>query len=317
MEWNQYRLETTAQAIELVTACLMENGINTFEVEDNIPLTQEEKEKMFIDILPELPKDDKAYFTFYLEQTQDCHGMIKKLLSDLEHARAFSDVGTLTLEQAVTKDIDWVNNWKKYFKPFEIDDIVIKPTWEPITKSMEGKMIVEMDPGTAFGTGMHETTQLVIRQMKKYKKENTCLLDVGCGSGILSIIGMKLGMKQGVGTDIDENAVKAAKENAKVNGIEKGILQYFAGNILSDKETRDRVGYECYDMAVANILADVIVPLAPMITQHMKKGGIFISSGIINTKEQEVLAAIKENSCLEVLEVTYQNDWVSITARKK
>lgn len=317
MEWNKYRLETTAQAIELVTACLMENGINSFEVEDNIPLTQEEKEKMFIDILPELPQDDRAYFTFYLEQTQDCHSMIKKLLQDLENIRTFSDIGTLALEQAVTKDVDWVNNWKKYFKPFEIDDIVIKPTWEPITKSMEGRMIVEMDPGTAFGTGMHETTQLVIRQMKKYRKENTCLLDIGCGSGILSIIGMKLGMKQGVGTDIDENAVEAAKENAKVNNIDDKTLQYFAGNILSDKETRDRIGYECYDMVVANILADVIVPLASIVTPHMKEGGIFISSGIINTKEQEVLNAIKANSSLEVLEVTYQNDWVSITARKK
>lgn len=317
MEWNKYRLETTVQAIELVTACLMENGINSFEVEDNIPLTQEEKEKMFIDILPELPQDDRAYFTFYLEQTQDCHSMIKKLLQDLENIRTFSDIGTLALEQAVTKDVDWVNNWKKYFKPFEIDDIVIKPTWEPITKSMEGRMIVEMDPGTAFGTGMHETTQLVIRQMKKYRKENTCLLDIGCGSGILSIIGMKLGMKQGVGTDIDENAVEAAKENAKVNNIDDKTLQYFAGNILSDKETRDRIGYECYDMVVANILADVIVPLASIVTPHMKKGGIFISSGIINTKEQEVLNAIKANSSLEVLEVTYQNDWVSITARKK
>lgn len=317
MEWNKYRLETTVQAIELVTACLMENGINSFEVEDNIPLTQEEKEKMFIDILPELPQDDRAYFTFYLEQTQDCHSMIKKLLQDLENIRTFSDIGTLALEQAVTKDVDWVNNWKKYFKPFEIDDIVIKPTWEPITNSMEGRMIVEMDPGTAFGTGMHETTQLVIRQMKKYRKENTCLLDIGCGSGILSIIGMKLGMKQGVGTDIDENAVEAAKENAKVNNIDDKTLQYFAGNILSDKETRDRIGYECYDMVVANILADVIVPLASIVTPHMKEGGIFISSGIINTKEQEVLNAIKANSSLEVLEVTYQNDWVSITARKK
>lgn len=317
MEWNKYRLETKVQAMELVTACLMENGINSFEVEDNIPLTQEEKEKMFIDILPELPEDERAYFTFYLEKEQDCHSIIKELLSDLENIRKMMDVGTLTLEQEVTRDTDWVNNWKKYFKPFEIDDIVIKPTWEPITQAMKGKMIVEMDPGTAFGTGMHETTQLVIRQIKKYKKDNICLLDVGCGSGILSIIGVLLGIEKAVGTDIDENAVIAAIENVKVNHIEQEKIQYFTGNILTDKNTKDQVGYQCYDMVVANILADVIVPLAGVITPHMKKGGIFISSGIIDTKEQEVLAAIQANHELEVLEVTYQNDWVSITARKK
>lgn len=317
MKWNQYRLETTTQAVEMVGAVLLEHGVDGFQVEDKIPLSKEDKEKMYIDILPELPEDDgKAYLTFYLEQDENCVKMLDAIQEGFEELRIFCDPGSGNIEQAVTDDNDWVNNWKKYFKPFEVDGIVIKPTWEEKTEQMQGKMVIEMDPGTAFGTGMHETTQLVIKQLRKYIQPDTRLLDVGCGSGILSIIAAKLGIAEGVGTDIDEAAIVAADENVITNQIPEGLLEYFKGNIIDDKATKERVGYEKYDVVVANILADVIIPLSKVIAPHMKTGGIFITSGIINNKEQDVVEAMKQNPELEIIDITYQNDWVSVTAKK-
>ena len=176
-------------------------------------------------------------------------------------------------------------------------------------------MIIHIDPGTAFGTGMHETTQLCIRQLKKYVTEETELLDVGTGSGILSIVALKLGARHAVGTDLDPCAVPAVEENKEANDIPVQDFEMMIGNIIDDKETQDRVGYEKYDIVVANILADVLVPLTPVILAQMKKGGIYITSGIIDDKEETVVNAVKEAG-LEVLEVTHQGEWVSVTARK-
>lgn len=315
MEWNRYRLETTAQAMEMVIAIFIENEITSFEIEDNVPLSEKDKKEMFIDILPDLPQDDRAYVNFYLKPEQDCEKILSNLKAGLNELKEFTDIGTGMIQSGITKEEDWVNNWKKYFKPFEIDDIIIKPTWEPY-QPKDGQLVIEMDPGTAFGTGMHETTQLVIRQLKKYITNQTVLLDVGCGSGILSIIAAKIGIKEAVGTDIDIRAVKAAIENQKVNGVAKEKLHYFVGNVLEEKEVQEQLGYERYDVVVANILADVIIPLSKVIPAQMKQGGIFITSGIIKEKEQEVEEAIRANTELEIIETTYQKDWVSITARK-
>jgi ribosomal protein L11 methyltransferase len=184
-----------------------------------------------------------------------------------------------------------------------------------VANSENYKMVIEIDPGTAFGTGLHETTQLCIRQLRKYINNDTNLLDVGCGSGILSIIGRKLGAKNAFGIDIDKAAITASIENAKVNGVEDNIT-FIEGNLIDEKEVKDKTGYECYDIVVANILADIIIPLSKVIAPHMKKGGLFITSGIINTKESEVVKAIEDNPELEIKEITYQKDWVSVTAVK-
>ena len=176
-------------------------------------------------------------------------------------------------------------------------------------------MIIHIDPGTAFGTGMHETTQLCIRQIRKYVTPQTRILDVGCGSGILGMLALKFGAKYSVGTDLDPCAIDATYENMEVNGIEKSQYEVMIGNIIDDKEVQDKVGYEKYDIVVANILADVLVPLTPVIVNQLKKGGIYITSGIIDMKEETVVNAVKEAG-LEVLEVTYQGEWVSVTARK-
>ena len=197
-----------------------------------------------------------------------------------------------------------------------MDDILIKPSWEEVKPEDREKLLIQIDPGTAFGTGMHETTQLCIRQLRKFLTQETELLDVGTGSGILSIISLKLGAKHAVGTDLDPCAVEAVRENMEVNGIDPSSFEMMIGNIITEKEIQDRVGYECYDIVVANILAEVLVPLTPVILSQLKPGGVYITSGIIDDKEDLVVETVKKCG-LTVLEVTHQGEWVSVTARKE
>ncbi len=316
VRWNKFRLTTTTEAVDIVSGLLVELGIDGIEVEDNIQITEEEKKEMYIDILPELPEDDgHAYVIFYMDENEDKDKILSELNDRLNAVKEFVNAGPCTIEESVTEDKDWVNNWKKYFKPFNVDDILIKPTWEDAPEDKEEyKMILDIDPGTSFGTGKHETTQLCIRQLRKYIKNGDRVLDVGCGSGILSIIGKKLGAGGVTGIDIDKIAVEASIENSKVNNVED--IRFFDGNIIENKEIQDKTGYECYDIVVANILADIIIPLTAVISAQMKKGALYITSGIINTKEQDVVAAINANPELELKEITRQGDWVSITAKK-
>ena len=318
MKWKKFTLTTTTEAVDLISCAFDEIGIEGIEIEDNIPLTEKETKGMFIDILPELPPDEGiAKVSFYLDDDADVAGMLEKVNEALEELKMFTDLGACTIEASETEDKDWINNWKQYFKPFTVDDILIKPTWETIPEEHKDKLLIQIDPGTAFGTGMHETTQLCIRQLRKYTGSDTKVLDVGTGSGILGITALKLGAKEVFGTDLDENAITAVGENLEANGIPAGLFTVLQGNIIDDKEVQDAAGYEYYDVAVANILADVIIMLQKEIPVHIKKGGIFITSGIINMKEEAVKEAFAANSAFEIIEVTYQGEWVSITARKK
>ena len=317
MKWTKLTLSTVAEAVDLVSNMLSELGIEGIEIIDNVPITEKEKKAMFIDILPELNTEDKtALISFYLEEEEDIQKMTDKIQSGLNELSEFMDVGSGFIEISETEDLDWINNWKAYFKPFRIDDtIVIKPSWEKLEEVKDTDLVIEIDPGTAFGTGSHETTKLCILGMKKYMKAGINLLDVGCGSGILSIIGAKLGAKNVLGTDIDPNAVKTAVENAEENHITGETLKIISGDIISDTAMQQEVGYECYDMAVANILADIIIPLSAVIGKHMKPNGIFISSGIINTKKEQVKEAILKNG-FKILEINEMGDWVLIVAQK-
>ena len=318
MKWKKFTLTTTTEAVDLISCAFDEIGIEGIEIEDNIPLTEKETKGMFIDILPELPPDEGiAKVSFYLDDDADVPGMLEKVNEALEELKMFTDLGACTIEASETEDKDWINNWKQYFKPFTVDDILIKPTWETIPEEHKDKLLIQIDPGTAFGTGMHETTQLCIRQLRKYTGSDTKVLDVGTGSGILGITALKLGAKEVFGTDLDENAITAVGENLEANGIPAGLFTVLQGNIIDDKEVQDAAGYEYYDVAVANILADVIIMLQKEIPVHIKKGGIFITSGIINMKEEVVKEVFAANSAFEIIEVTYQGEWVSITARKK
>ncbi len=317
MKWNKFTVKTTTQAEDIVSSTLMDLGVEGVEIVDKVPLTESDKKQMFVDILPDAGIDDQiAYLSFYIDSEVDSKELLQNIKSELEELRSFIDIGECTIEESQTEDKDWINNWKQYFKQFTVDDILIKPSWEEVKPEDNEKLMIQIDPGTAFGTGMHETTQLCIRQLKKYITASTKLLDVGCGSGILSIVSLKLGADHALGLDIDPNAINASKENAQVNHIPEDKFEIRIGNILEDESVGEAAGYDKYDIVVANILADVLIPLTPIILKNLKAGGYYITSGIIDMKEEEVVAAVKKNN-LEVVEITHQGEWVSVTAKKK
>ena len=316
MKWNRFTLKTKTDAEDMVICTLAEVGIEGVEIQDKKPLTEEDKAQMFVDIMPEDPADDGiAYLNFYLEEDADKEAILKDVRAALDELKSYMDIGEATIEESQTEDKDWINNWKQYFHQFYVDDILIVPSWEEVKAEDQDKMILHIDPGTAFGTGMHETTQLVIRQLKKYVTQDTEMLDVGTGSGILGIVAIKLGAKHVLGTDLDPCAVPAVAENKEANGIPEEAFDMMIGNIIDDKDVQDQAGYEKYDIVTANILADVLIPLTPVIVHQMKKGAYYITSGILDVKEKVVVEAVKAAG-LTVVEVTHQGEWVSVTARK-
>lgn len=346
MKWKKYTITTTTQAEDYISSALSELGIDGVEIEDNVPLSAEDQKRMFIDILPELPKDEGiAKVSFYLEETEeDTKKASPELTQDttqkttqvseqkttqetaqkeklaevakaLEALRAVVPVGAGSITESETEDADWINNWKQFFKPFSVEDIYIHPSWEAGEPPKDCRCVIKIDPGTSFGTGKHETTQLCIRQLRKYIKEGDSVLDVGCGSGILSVASKKLGAKIVNGTDVDPVCMESVKENYKANNLQDDMGSFYCGNLIDDVSLQQQVGTECYDIVVANILADIIIPLTPAIPDRLKKGGIYITSGIIDFKEASVSEAIREAG-FHILEINHMGEWVSITARK-
>lgn len=327
MKWKKFKIKTVTEAEDIIISTLYDIGLEGAQIEDKVPLTAAEKEQMFVDIFPDGPEDDGiAWLSFFVEETEDGRlqvngedtdekAVMESVQKELEELRTFCDIGEGSIEVEETEDIDWINNWKQYFHQFYIDDLLVIPSWETVEEEDQGKMVLHIDPGTAFGTGMHETTQLCIRQLKKYVTADTVLLDVGTGSGILGILALMFGARRVVGTDLDICAVEAVRENLESNHIDPAKFEMMIGNIITEKEIQDRVGYGCYDIVAANILADVLVALSPVIVNQMKPGGIYITSGIIDEKETVVVEAVKAAG-LEVLEVAHQGEWVGVTARK-
>ena len=328
MKWMKFRIKTVVDAEDIIISELYDRGLEGAQIEDKVPLTALEKEQMFVDILPESEEDDGvAYLSFFVEEQDDGTLLLEgapaekadvlaRIDEALAEVRSFMEIGEGTVTVSETEDIDWINNWKQYFHQFYIDDLLVIPSWEEVQEKDRDKKILHIDPGTAFGTGMHETTQLCIRQIKKHLTPETVLLDVGSGSGILAILALMYGAKYALGTDLDPCAVEAVAQNKEANGIPGEAFDLLIGNIITEKEVQDRVGYERYDIVTANILADVLVHLTPVITQHLKSGGVYITSGIIEGKEETVRQAV-EAAGLSVLEVTRQGEWVSVTARKE
>ena len=316
MKWNRFTIKTKTEAEDMIICTLAEIGVEGAEIQDHQPLTEEDKAQMFVDIMPEGPADDGiAYLNFYLEEDADKESILRDVRNALEELRTFMDIGEGTIEESETEDKDWINNWKEFFHQFYVDDILIVPSWEEVKEEDKDKMILHIDPGTAFGTGMHETTQLVIRQLKKYVTRGAEILDVGTGSGILGITALKLGAGHVVGTDLDPCAVSAVQDNKEANQIEDDSFDMMIGNIIDDVEVQNEVGYERYDIVAANILADVLVQLTTVIVHQMKKGAYYITSGILDVKEEVVREAV-EKAGLTLVEVTKQGEWVCVTARK-
>jgi len=315
MKWDKYTIDTTTEAEDFISMMLSENGIEGIEIEDNVPLTKEETGEMFIDFPPELPPDEgKSKVSFYLEAGEDHTETLKAVRIGLEQLRSMVEIGSGDITSSQTEDIDWINNWKQFFQSFYIDDILIKPTWEPLKEEDKNKFLIEIDPGISFGTGKHETTQLCIRQIRKYLKEGERVLDVGCGSGILSIAALKIGAGSVVGTDVDGDCITSTHENMTVNHLAENSGEFYVGNLIDDKAFQEKIGTG-YDLVVANILADIIIPMAPALYQCAKEQGVLITSGIIDFKENEVKEAL-EQAGFEILEVNHQGEWVNVTARK-
>ncbi len=318
MKWNKFTIKTTTEAEDFISEMLSEAGIEGIEIEDKIPLTENETKGMFIDSLPDPgPDDGIAYISFYLDDTYDIPATLLKVRAGLEEVGTYVNVGSCEITESETEDKDWINNWKQYFKPFVVDDLLIKPTWEPIPENVEYRQMIEIDPGVAFGTGRHETTQLCIRGLRKYVKPGDRVLDVGTGSGILAVCALLSGASHAVGTDLDELAVDAARENAETNHLTPDQYDVYIGNLIDDPAIKEAVGFEQYDVVVANILADIIIALQAEIAPHLKHGGIFITSGIIDMKEEAVKEAFAANPELEIMEILHQGEWVSIVARRR
>ncbi len=327
MKWTKFRIKTITEAEDIIISTLYDIGLEGAQIEDKVPLTAWEKEQMFVDIAPVAGEDDGiAYLSFFVEEKEDgslilngeptdADAVLKQVKQELEDLRMFMDIGEGSVSVDETEDIDWINNWKKFFHQFYIDDLLVIPSWEEVKEEDRDKKILHIDPGTAFGTGMHDTTQLCIRQIKKFLTPETTLLDVGSGSGILAILALMYGAGKAVGTDLDPCAVEAVRQNMEANGIRQEDFTMMIGNIITEKEVQDKVGYLCYDIVVANILANVLVELTPVIVEQLKPGGIYITSGIIEDKEECVAEAVRAAG-LEIIEVTRQGEWVSITARK-
>ncbi len=330
MRWMRYRIKTKSEAEDIIISTLYDIGLEGAQIEDKIPLTPLEKEQMFVDILPDVQDDDGvAFLNFFVEledsgkvllegEETDPNELKERIQSELDELREFNlDIGEGTIELESTEDIDWINNWKKYFHQFYIDDILVIPSWEEVPEQDKDKMILHIDPGTAFGTGMHETTQLCIRQLRKFINPETVILDVGTGSGILGILSLMMGAKHIVGTDLDPCAEPAVYDNLKNNDIDTSKFDLIIGNIITEKEIQDKVGYEKYDIVAANILADVLVPLTPVIVSQMKKGAVYITSGILNDNDKEFRVKDAMTAAgLEIVETTYQGEWASVTAMK-
>ena len=329
MKWMRFRVRTTADAEDILISSMQDIGLCGAQIEDHVPLTAAEKEQMFVDIMPEEPADDgSAVLSFYVEETEDgkllledgektpeeVRGEMENVIRELrEYSDAIGD-GTVTIEE--TEDIDWVNNWKQFFHQFWIDDVLVIPSWEkPAETDREPALTFHIDPGTAFGTGAHETTQLCIREIRKYLSKDTEILDVGTGSGILSILSLILGAKSAVGTDLDPCAAPAIAENLEANGVDAERFEVILGNLIDDPKVQDEVGYDRYDIVVANILPNVLIPLTPAAVRAVKPGGVFITSGILEGKEESVAEAMKKEG-LQIVDITAQGEWRCVTGRK-
>ena len=334
MKWMRFRVRTRTEAEDILISFMEDIGLSGAQIEDNVPLTAAEKEQMFVDILPEGPADDgTAVLSFFLEETEDGKLVVdetlqtpeevrEKMTAKIEEIRAFCEVGEGTVTIDETEDIDWINNWKQYFHQFWIDDVLVIPSWEEPEKVMEnGKekvpgLVFHIDPGTAFGTGMHETTQLCIRELRKYITPDTVLLDVGTGSGILALLALKLGIRSAVGTDLDPCAAPAIEDNIAANGVDPALFKVILGNLIDDPEVQKEVGEERYDVVLANILPDVLIPLTPQAVRCMKPGAVYITSGILIERAESVKEAMRAAG-LEVTGMTEQGEWCCVVGRKK
>ena len=318
MKWKEYTVHTVTAAEDLVVDALTELGIEGAEVRDRAPILRGDTMEIFKDVMPApLADDGTAEVVFYLDaDSEENEEILSSVREALEDLRDFMDIGPGTISEGETEDTDWINKWKENFRAFMVDDILIKPTWVEMPENASNATMVEIDPGTAFGTGSHETTKLCIHGIRKFMNPGDRVLDVGTGSGILGIIALKLGAESVLGTDIDELAVSQAEENILQNGVDPSKFPVLLGDIITDPELQKKTGFEQYDFVLANILADIIIPLQKVVWQQMKVGAKMNLSGIINIRADEVREALLQNPHYRLLDTETMGEWVSFTAER-
>lgn len=321
-KWIEIFIETEKEGFEPVSGIIYQCGITGVMIEDNDDFTEflenPEKDWDYVeDELIEQKKKAKNGVTFYVRD--NIHGidtlnMVKEMLKSAKEKEKEINFGSLEMTIKNIKEEDWANNWKKYFKPFAVGDkIVIRPSWEDYEDDGT-KIVLKIDPGHVFGTGTHETTQLCIEFIEKYLKKGDNVVDFGCGSGILSIASLLLGAKHADAVDIDPNAINIAYTNAGMNGIGKDAYTVVSGNILEDEQLHKSYSGKKYDIVEANIVADIIIALSDNVPQYIKDGGIFICSGIILERLDDVLEVLKEHG-FEVLDIKKKKGWSAIASR--
>ena len=323
MNWLEIIIYTTAEGIEAVCGNLYQAGILGVEIEDEADFKGFlEENKQYWDYVDEeliKQKEKETCIKAYVSDNESGHEMLLLVKEAINNLKAFDTekkFGSLEIELANVSEEDWANNWKKFFHPMEIGEkIMIKPEWEELSEPTD-RIVFEVNPGMTFGTGSHYTTQLCIEALEKYVDSKSDVLDLGCGSGILSVIALMLGAKSALAVDIDPNCVNIAYDNAKRNGVDKSKYTVISGNVITDEKLKAYICEKKYPVVVANIVADVIIAIAPTVRECITDDGIFITSGIINDRIDDVKAALSDEG-FEVLSVNERKDWACVICRLK
>ena len=320
-KWIEINIYTTTEGIEPLCGRLYAVGLNGVQIKDaadfNDFIENETQYWDYIDESLEPLKSCETCVTVYLTDDADGREMLSHIRGTVAELKAIDNSGSfgrLDIELRGINEEDWANNWKQYYKPFKLGEkLLIKPEWEEIDNA-DGRVVLSMNPGHLFGTGTHHSTQLCMIELEKYVTEGDRVLDLGCGSGILSILSLLLGAGSAVAVDIDPAAPATAMENLAMNGISPERYNVLVGNVIDDAELRSKIGVD-YDVVVANIVADVIIAMSKTAYCQTRRGGIFITSGIIGPRGEEVKAAITDAG-FEIIDVHEQSDWLCITSKK-
>ena len=313
MNWTEVTIKTTTEAVEAISNILMEERCGGVMIEDPKDFLFQKKNELDWDYVEEevfnKSGQDGVLIKTYIPEERNVLELIETVKARIALLPSFGlDIGEGSVSLSNVNESDWANEWKKYYKPTKVGKkIVVKPSWEEYEKQ-EGDLIIELDPGMAFGTGTHETTSMCIRELENYVDETKTVFDIGCGSGILAIAAAELGAKEVVAGDLDEVAVKVSKENCEINHVsDKVVVKH--GSLFEVVDSKA-------DVIVANIIADIIKILAKDVSKFLKEDGVFISSGIILAKIDQVCEALEENG-FEIVKVERLGEWSAIVSKLK
>ena len=321
MEWLEVKIHTESEGVEALSALLMELGAGAVQIEDSAEmktfLERDERNWDYVDEELLNIKEDYVFIQLYLTHDKDGYDLFNRIHYSIEELKKLDlgiNMGSLEIEYKIRNEEEWIDNWKKYYKPLEIGQrIVIKPEWETY-ENTENKVVFNINPGHLFGTGLHQTTQLCLEHLENQVNNESTVLDIGCGSGILSCVSLMLGAKSAFALDLEPGCIKVVEENALLNSINMDKLKIRSGNALLDKALIQEISANKYGIVVANIVADIIIALLPLVKKCLEQNSVFISSGIIKDRVTDVHIALIESG-FTIIDTTYKDEWVSVVSR--